>query len=53
MTGDEESAGEPQDMARAALIAAAKGAEVAIGFEDGAGIPEPRSSAGGARHRGR
>ena len=47
MTGDEESAGEPQDMARAALIAAAKGAEVAIGFEDGAG--DPRTAVIGRR----
>jgi glutamate carboxypeptidase len=40
MTGDEESAGDPQDVARAALVAAAKGVDVAIGFEDGAGDPK-------------
>jgi glutamate carboxypeptidase len=39
MTGDEESAGDPQSAARAALVAAAKGAQVAIGFEDGDGLP--------------
>ena len=39
MTGDEESAGDPQSAARAALVAAAKGAQVAIGFEDGDGNP--------------
>jgi glutamate carboxypeptidase len=39
MTGDEESAGDPQDVARSALVAAAKGVDVAIGFEDGAGDP--------------
>ena len=40
MTGDEESAGDPQSVAREALVAAAKGAAVAIGFEDGAGDPK-------------
>ena len=40
MTGDEESAGEPQRTAREALVAAAKGAQVAIGFEDGDGHPQ-------------
>ena len=40
MTGDEEASGDPQDVARAALVAAAKGADVAIGFEDGAGDPK-------------
>ncbi len=40
MTGDEEASGDPQDAARAALVAAAKGVDVAIGFEDGAGDPE-------------
>ena len=40
LTGDEESAGDPQDAARAALVAAAKGADAAIGFEDGAGDPK-------------
>ena len=47
MTGDEESSGDPQDAARAALVAAAKGAEVAIGFEDGAG--DPRTAVIGRR----
>jgi glutamate carboxypeptidase len=40
MTGDEEDTGEPQDLARAALIEAAKGAEYALGFEDGPGDPQ-------------
>jgi glutamate carboxypeptidase len=39
MTGDEEDTGEPQDLARAALIDAAKGADYALGFEDGPGDP--------------
>jgi glutamate carboxypeptidase len=39
MTGDEEDGGRPLATARAALVAAAKGAEVAIGFEDGDGDP--------------
>jgi glutamate carboxypeptidase len=39
MTGDEESAGEPQSAAREALVAAAHGARVALGFEDGDGKP--------------
>src|SRR3954467_11323108 len=39
MTGDEEDSGEPQDAARAALVDAAKGAEYALGFEDGPGDP--------------
>jgi glutamate carboxypeptidase len=47
MTGDEESAGEPQEAARAALVAAAKGADVALGFEDGAG--DPRTAVIGRR----
>jgi glutamate carboxypeptidase len=47
LTGDEESAGDPQDAARAALVAAAKGADVAIGFEDGAG--DPRTAVIGRR----
>jgi glutamate carboxypeptidase len=38
-TGDEESAGKPQDLARAALIDAAKRSRFALGFEDGAGDP--------------
>ena len=47
MTGDEEASGDPQDVARAALVAAAKGVDVAIGFEDGAG--DPRSAVIGRR----
>jgi glutamate carboxypeptidase len=39
MTGDEESSGDPQSAAREALLAAARGARVAIGFEDGDGDP--------------
>ncbi len=38
MTGDEEEAGTPRDKAREALLNAAKGAEYAIGFEDGDGV---------------
>jgi glutamate carboxypeptidase len=38
-SGDEESAGTPQDLARADLIAAAKKSQYAIGFEDGSGDP--------------
>lgn len=38
--GDEEEAGRPIALARAALMAAAKGAVAAIGFEDGAGDPK-------------
>ena len=40
MTGDEESSGDPQSVAREALVAAAKGAHAAIGFEDGDGDPQ-------------
>lgn len=40
LTGDEEDAGEPLALARAALVGAAKGAAAAIGFEDGPGKPE-------------
>lgn len=40
MTGDEEDAGEPQAAARAALVSAAKGAQYALGFEDGPGDPK-------------
>ena len=40
MTGDEESSGDPQSVAREALVAAAKGAQVALGFEDGDGHPQ-------------
>ena len=38
-TGDEEDAGDPVELARAALIEAAKGAAAAIGFENGPGNP--------------
>ena len=47
MTGDEESAGDPQEAARAALVGAAKGAIAALGFEDGAG--DPRTAVIGRR----
>ena len=40
MTGDEEAAGRPLSQARAALVAAAQGAAVAIGFENGDGDPK-------------
>jgi glutamate carboxypeptidase len=40
MTGDEEDSGEPQAAARAALVDAAKGAEYALGFEDGPADPK-------------
>ena len=40
MTGDEESSGDPQSVARAALVEAARGAQAAIGFEDGDGHPQ-------------
>ncbi|MGH7731191.1 MAG: M20/M25/M40 family metallo-hydrolase [Candidatus Eiseniibacteriota bacterium] len=39
LTGDEEKAGAPIERARADLIAAAREADVAIGFEDGDGNP--------------
>jgi len=39
MTGDEEDSGDPLRLAREALVAAARGADVAIGFEDGPGDP--------------
>src|SRR5581483_9837699 len=39
MTGDEEDGGRPLSKARAALVDAARGADVAIGFEDGPGDP--------------
>lgn len=49
--GDEESAGEPLHLARAPLRDAARGAQYAIGLEDGAGDPRTaviaRRSAGG------
>jgi len=40
MTGDEEDAGDPQTAARAPLVNAAKGAQYALGFEDGPGDPK-------------
>jgi len=40
MTGDEEDPGRPLGKAREALVNAAKGADVAIGFEDGPGDPK-------------
>jgi glutamate carboxypeptidase len=40
MTGDEELTGEPLSVARAALVETAKGADIAIGFEDGPGDPK-------------
>jgi glutamate carboxypeptidase len=39
MTGDEEDSGDPLSAAREALIAAVKGADLAIGFEDGPADP--------------
>ena len=39
MTGDEEEPGRPRSRAREPLVAAAKGADAAIGFEDGDGDP--------------
>ena len=39
MTGDEEDSGRPLKAARAALVEAARGADFAIGFEDGDGEP--------------
>jgi glutamate carboxypeptidase len=39
LTGDEEDGGRPLALSRAALVAAAKGADAAIGFEDGPGDP--------------
>ncbi len=40
LTGDEEAAGRPLALARAALVKAAEGAQAAIGFEDGASNPK-------------
>ena len=40
LTGDEEDAGDPVSLARAALMDAAEGAAAAIGFEDGPGDPK-------------
>jgi glutamate carboxypeptidase len=39
-TGDEEEAGTPLSQARRALVDAAQGAAVGLGFEDGAGDPK-------------
>jgi glutamate carboxypeptidase len=39
MTGDEEDSGDPLSAARDALVSAAKGADIAIGFEDGPADP--------------
>jgi glutamate carboxypeptidase len=39
LTGDEEKAGEPLHLARAALLAEAEGALLALGFEDGDSDP--------------
>ncbi|MBA2683928.1 MAG: M20/M25/M40 family metallo-hydrolase [Gemmatimonadaceae bacterium] len=38
--GDEEESGNPLELARAALVDAAKGATAALGFEDGSGDPK-------------
>ena len=40
MTGDEEDSGDPLSLAREALVAAARGADIAIGFENGPGDPK-------------
>ena len=40
MTGDEEDSGEPLSAAREALVSAARGADLAIGFEDGPADPK-------------
>jgi glutamate carboxypeptidase len=40
MTGDEEDSGDPLNLARQPLVDAAKGADLAIGFEDGPGDPK-------------
>lgn len=39
LTGDEELTGEPLALSRAALVEAARGADVALGFENGPGDP--------------
>jgi glutamate carboxypeptidase len=39
MTGDEEDSGRPLSLAREALVSAAEGAQIAIGFENGPGDP--------------
>ena len=40
LMGDEEEPGRPREVARAPLVAAARGAEVAVGFENGDGDPQ-------------
>ena len=40
MTGDEEDSGSPLSLARKDLLEAARGVDVALGFEDGDGKPE-------------
>lgn len=40
MTGDEEDSGDPLSAAREALVSAAEGADIAIGFENGPGDPK-------------
>jgi glutamate carboxypeptidase len=40
MTGDEEDSGDPLSAAREPLVTAAKGADLAIGFEDGPADPK-------------
>ena len=40
MTGDEELSGEPLSLAREALMSASRGADVALGFENGPGDPK-------------
>ncbi len=40
MTGDEEKSGRPLDLARRALVDAARDADIAIGFENGDNDPE-------------
>jgi glutamate carboxypeptidase len=47
LTGDEEDTGRPLSKARADLLGAARWADVAIGFEDGAG--DPRTAVTGRR----
>jgi glutamate carboxypeptidase len=39
LTGDEELTGEPLSAAREALVSSAKGADIALGFENGPGNP--------------
>lgn len=50
LTGDEENAGTPVPLARADLVEAARWADIAIGFEDGAG--DPRTAVIGRRSSG-